>query len=241
MFAAGAAVPGQASAVALMAGPVVVCVAFVATLRARHLARRRPGARDAATRSPLEDLRRLLHAHLPELTPARPAHRGYRSWPQWPPLRATVPSMRAPQAPRPRPVSRRSPSWRALPSSCASWALAARGNIGICDANTHACLKRWNAGHRQELSTSPLHRYRDLPAPLREVGAMLEARAIHTGRSAYHHLLAMAQSNRIGGPAQRPQSTDALTGSSAGALTARRALTASPRRCGRLTLTYSAA
>src|SRR3954447_1387899 len=40
-------------------------------------------------------------------------------------------------------------------------------------------------------------RYRDLPAPLREVGTMLEARAIHTGRSAYHHLLAMAQSNRI--------------------------------------------
>src|SRR6476620_6526742 len=40
-------------------------------------------------------------------------------------------------------------------------------------------------------------RYRDLPAPLREVGAMLEARAIHTGLSAYHHLLAMAQSNRI--------------------------------------------
>src|SRR3954452_3210032 len=40
-------------------------------------------------------------------------------------------------------------------------------------------------------------RYRDLPAPLRVVGAMLEARAIHTGRSAYHHLLAMAQSNRI--------------------------------------------
>src|SRR3954454_4545836 len=40
-------------------------------------------------------------------------------------------------------------------------------------------------------------RYRDLPAPLREVGTMLEARAIHTGRSAYHHLLAMAQTNRI--------------------------------------------
>jgi len=71
MFAAGAAVPGQASPFALMAGPVCVCVAFVATLRARHLARRLPGARDAATRSPLEDLRRLLHAHLPELTPAR--------------------------------------------------------------------------------------------------------------------------------------------------------------------------
>jgi ABC-2 type transport system ATP-binding protein len=39
--------------------------------------------------------------------------------------------------------------------------------------------------------------YRDLPAPLHEVGAMLEARAIHTGRSAYHHLLAMAQTHGI--------------------------------------------
>lgn len=40
--------------------------------------------------------------------------------------------------------------------------------------------------------------YRDLPAPLTEIGAMLEARAIHTGRSAYHHLLAMAQTHGIG-------------------------------------------
>jgi ABC-2 type transport system ATP-binding protein len=39
--------------------------------------------------------------------------------------------------------------------------------------------------------------YRDLAAPLHEVGAMLEARAIHTGRSAYHHLLAMAQTHGI--------------------------------------------
>src|SRR6058998_1268398 len=40
-------------------------------------------------------------------------------------------------------------------------------------------------------------RYHDLGAPLYEVGTMLEARAIHTGRSAYHHLLAMAQTNGI--------------------------------------------
>ncbi|QEC50811.1 ATP-binding cassette domain-containing protein [Baekduia soli] len=40
--------------------------------------------------------------------------------------------------------------------------------------------------------------YRDLPAPLHEIGAMLEARAVHTGRSAYHHLLAMAQTHGIG-------------------------------------------
>ena len=36
------------------------------------------------------------------------------------------------------------------------------------------------------------------PAPLHEVGALLEARAIHTGRSAYNHLLAMAQTHGIG-------------------------------------------
>jgi ABC-2 type transport system ATP-binding protein len=39
--------------------------------------------------------------------------------------------------------------------------------------------------------------YRDLTAPLHEIGAMLEARAIHTGRSAFHHLLAMAQTHGI--------------------------------------------
>jgi ABC-2 type transport system ATP-binding protein len=40
--------------------------------------------------------------------------------------------------------------------------------------------------------------YLDLQAPLHEVGAMLEARAIHTGRSAYNHLLALAQTHGIG-------------------------------------------
>ena len=40
-------------------------------------------------------------------------------------------------------------------------------------------------------------RYRDMPAPLREVGALLEARAVHTGRSARNHLLAMAATNKI--------------------------------------------
>jgi len=40
--------------------------------------------------------------------------------------------------------------------------------------------------------------YRDLPRPLQTVGALLEARAIHTGRSAYNHLLALAQTQGIG-------------------------------------------
>jgi len=40
--------------------------------------------------------------------------------------------------------------------------------------------------------------YRDHRAPLHEVGAVLEARAVHTGRSAYYHLLALAQTHGIG-------------------------------------------
>jgi ABC-2 type transport system ATP-binding protein len=39
--------------------------------------------------------------------------------------------------------------------------------------------------------------YADHPAPLREVGALLEARAVHTGRSATNHLLAMAATTGI--------------------------------------------
>ncbi|MER7282517.1 ATP-binding cassette domain-containing protein [Dactylosporangium sp. NPDC000244] len=36
-----------------------------------------------------------------------------------------------------------------------------------------------------------------LGSPLREVGALLDAKAIHGGRSAYHHLLCLAQSNNL--------------------------------------------
>src|SRR5262245_15351651 len=39
--------------------------------------------------------------------------------------------------------------------------------------------------------------YRDHQAPLHEVGALLEARAVHTGRSAYNHLLSLAQTHGI--------------------------------------------
>ena len=39
--------------------------------------------------------------------------------------------------------------------------------------------------------------YRDLARPLREVGALLEAKAIHPGRSAFNHLWYLAQSNDI--------------------------------------------
>ncbi|MFF3399085.1 ABC transporter ATP-binding protein [Streptomyces sp. NPDC002659] len=43
--------------------------------------------------------------------------------------------------------------------------------------------------------------YRDLQEPLKYIGALLDAKAMHGGRSAYNNLLCLAQSNRI--PASR--------------------------------------
>ena len=53
-------------------------------------------------------------------------------------------------------------------------------------------------------------RYRDLPAPLHQVGALLEARAIHTGRSATNHLLALAHTHGI--PRRRVEEVIDLVG-----------------------------
>ncbi|MEU9759664.1 ATP-binding cassette domain-containing protein [Streptomyces sp. NPDC047987] len=39
--------------------------------------------------------------------------------------------------------------------------------------------------------------YRDLDEPLKHVGALLDAKSMHGGRSAYNNLLCLAQSNRI--------------------------------------------
>jgi ABC-2 type transport system ATP-binding protein len=47
-------------------------------------------------------------------------------------------------------------------------------------------------------STVNGRRYAAHRAPLCEVGALLEAKAVHRGRSAYHHLLALAQTHGIG-------------------------------------------
>ncbi|MGY1814739.1 ABC transporter ATP-binding protein [Blastococcus sp. SYSU D00820] len=53
-------------------------------------------------------------------------------------------------------------------------------------------------------------RYQDSPAPLREVGALLEARAVHPGRSARGHLRWLAASNAI--PAARVEEVLGLVG-----------------------------
>jgi ABC-2 type transport system ATP-binding protein len=42
--------------------------------------------------------------------------------------------------------------------------------------------------------------YGELHRPLHQVGALLDARAVHDGRSGYQHLLCLAQSNGIGKP-----------------------------------------
>src|ERR1700710_2903964 len=39
--------------------------------------------------------------------------------------------------------------------------------------------------------------YRSAAAPMAELGVLLEAKAVHTGRSARNHLLALAQTNGI--------------------------------------------
>src|SRR4051794_8061826 len=59
------------------------------------------------------------------------------------------------------------------------------------------------------------HRYQDSAAPLREVGALLEARALHPGRSARDHLRWLAASNRI--PVARVDEVLGLVGLEAGA------------------------
>ncbi|MFJ5692985.1 ABC transporter ATP-binding protein [Arthrobacter sp. NPDC093125] len=47
-------------------------------------------------------------------------------------------------------------------------------------------------------------------APLREIGALLDAKAVHTGRSAYNHLLAMAATHSI--PKKRVREVIEITG-----------------------------
>jgi ABC-2 type transport system ATP-binding protein len=52
--------------------------------------------------------------------------------------------------------------------------------------------------------------YRNLPVPLREVGALLDAKAVHGGRTAYNHLACLAKSNGI--PLRRVDEVIGLVG-----------------------------
>jgi ABC-2 type transport system ATP-binding protein len=52
--------------------------------------------------------------------------------------------------------------------------------------------------------------YHDLDIPLQEVGALLDAKAVHPGRTAYNHLLSLARSNGI--PRRRVDEVLAIVG-----------------------------
>ena len=67
-------------------------------------------------------------------------------------------------------------------------------------------LDRPNGGH----VTIDGKRFRDLPVPLGEVGALLDPRAFHGGRTGYNHLLCLAQSNGL--PARRVDEVLAIVG-----------------------------
>src|ERR1700743_1750286 len=53
-------------------------------------------------------------------------------------------------------------------------------------------------------------KYTDLDYPMREVGALLEAKPLHAGRSAYNHLRCLSQTNSL--PKRRVDEVLALVG-----------------------------
>lgn len=65
MFAAGAALPGRGSALVLVAGPALVCLAAAALVRARRLV----GRRERVHRSPFADVRALTGIPVPVVGP----------------------------------------------------------------------------------------------------------------------------------------------------------------------------
>jgi ABC-2 type transport system ATP-binding protein len=71
------------------------------------------------------------------------------------------------------------------------------GPNGAGKSTTMRLLLGLDRPHTGDATIDGRH-YKDLPQPLRTVGALLEASAIHTGRSAYNHLLFMAQTQGIG-------------------------------------------
>jgi ABC-2 type transport system ATP-binding protein len=71
------------------------------------------------------------------------------------------------------------------------------GPNGSGKSTTMRLILELDAPTAGEVTVNGKH-YRDHAAPLHEVGALLEARSVHTGRSAYNHLLALAQTHGIG-------------------------------------------
>jgi len=70
------------------------------------------------------------------------------------------------------------------------------GPNGSGKSTTMRLILGLDAPTRGDVRVNGRH-YREHAAPLHEVGALLEARSVHTGRSAYNHLLALAQTHGI--------------------------------------------
>jgi ABC-2 type transport system ATP-binding protein len=71
------------------------------------------------------------------------------------------------------------------------------GPNGSGKSTTMRLILGLDAPDRGETYVNGKH-YRDHHSPLHQVGALLEAKSVHTGRSAYNHLLALAQTHGIG-------------------------------------------
>jgi ABC-2 type transport system ATP-binding protein len=71
------------------------------------------------------------------------------------------------------------------------------GPNGAGKSTTMRLLLGLDRPHAGDATIGGKH-YQDLTRPLEVVGALLEARAVHTGRSAYNHLLCLAQTQGIG-------------------------------------------
>ncbi|NKQ55991.1 ABC transporter ATP-binding protein [Amycolatopsis sp. K13G38] len=83
------------------------------------------------------------------------------------------------------------------------------GPNGAGKSTTIRMIMGLDAPTSGEVTVNGRH-YAEHTAPLREVGALLEARAVHTGRSARNHLLALAVSNGI--PRRRVDEVIGLVG-----------------------------
>jgi ABC-2 type transport system ATP-binding protein len=70
------------------------------------------------------------------------------------------------------------------------------GPNGAGKSTTMRMILGLDAPTTGEVTVNGKH-YAEHTAPLHEVGALLEAKAVHTGRSAYHHLLALALTTGI--------------------------------------------
>jgi ABC-2 type transport system ATP-binding protein len=86
------------------------------------------------------------------------------------------------------------------------------GFLGPNGAGKSTTMRMMLGLDRPDAGTARINgqRYHDLRWPLREVGALLEAKAFHPGRTARSHLTALAASNDI--PRQRVDEVLAITG-----------------------------